>query len=93
MPQQLRSDVHTSVSQLPRRRAPRTARRPARARSPRPPTRLAGRRALNRLQGRLLEACAALIRDAYERGAVLEQWEETWDGPMTHVPLGTAQQR
>ncbi|KIY99185.1 hypothetical protein MNEG_8775, partial [Monoraphidium neglectum] len=47
----------------------------------------------NVAQGRLLEACAALIRDAYTRDALLQHWEEQWDGPMAHVPLGTAHQR
>jgi len=41
----------------------------------------------------MLEACASLIGEAYTRGAHLEEWEEEMDGPMVHVPRGTAQQR
>lgn len=69
-------------SSTPRRRA-RTAAAAPHAPAPHQP----------RPQGRLLEACAALIGEAYHRGAHLEQWEEEYDGPMRHVPPGTAQQR
>lgn len=53
----------------------------------------AARTATGAPQGRLLEACATLIADAYCMGARLEQWDDARDGPMAHVPLGTAQQR